>query len=69
MQFAANEVLGILAYATGIPKEVFEYRDDMEDEEIVGIDEVVDLVEIVISLNNFGNVADKIKNLMTLRQV
>ena len=68
MQFAAGEVLNILSYATGIPKEVFEYREDMEDEEIVGIDEVIDLVEVVINLNNFGNVADKIKNLMTPRQ-
>lgn len=68
MQFAANEVMKILAFATGIPVEVFQYREDMDDEEIVGLDEILELVDIVLKLNNFGKIADQIKNLMTLRQ-
>ena len=67
MQFAANEVIGIISFATGVPKEVFEYHDDMDDSEIIGLDDMVDLIEIVVKLNNFNKVADSLKNLMALK--
>ena len=67
MEFASNEIINLISFMTDIPEEVFQYRDDMEDEEIVGLDELVELVEDVVVLNNFKGVADKVKNLMSLK--
>lgn len=67
MEFASGEIINLVAFMTGIPKSIFEYREDMEDEEIVGLDELIELIEDVIMLNNFKGVAEKVKNLMSLK--
>lgn len=67
MQFAAVEVTNIISKATGIPVEVLLGSDDTPEDEIFGLDEYIELIYTVMSVNKFSVVADALKKLTALR--
>jgi hypothetical protein len=68
MQFAAMEISKIMSIATGIPEEVILGNDDTPEDEIFGLDEFLRLINTVAAINNFSEVAEQLKKLMTLRE-